>query len=249
MKVRWIAGLLMLLCINPDEPKAQGSIDTAHTFTERMRIKGISKNDAKRKAYESVEALRDGLLLVRLKTNAKKLAAYRIAYLRATTDKVRKQMEDLIKSTIKKRDINNREIVKTFKRSFLFCRVAFFIDTSTATLMDGRLKILIVDTTLIPKVTFNPIQEFYLIAEFGLADADSYDSKSIAKNGKGAAKPQPDPNAKGLVVRDPDMIQMPRPFPYFAREEIGFTGKSKERMVIRLNLDLYKLHGKAMNLK
>ena len=232
----------------PVEALAQPSTDTTLTFTQQVRQRSIERNPAKQKAYESIIALKSGLLLVKLKTNVKKLAAYRIALENAKGQRRRNQIEGLIEATIQQRDQKNRNIINSFRYRFRFCDVVYFFDTSSTDLKEGRLKRVIADT-LLTKIPFSPIAVFYLVAEFGMADSDSYVSHEIAKKGESQIKPQPDPNALGLVVRDEDFVQMPKPFPYFIKEELIVTGKSEERMVEKLDARLFELYRKAMDLK
>lgn len=89
-------------------------------------------------AEKSIHQLKDGAMVVRLKTNHRKISMLK-ATLRSSkiTAKQRKRHEKILGNTIATRDAINRAIMDMFLDSFSFCPVYVMYDTSSRALARG----------------------------------------------------------------------------------------------------------------
>lgn len=93
-----------------------------------------------RKAFaeKSILELKDGVLVVRLKTNQRKIAALQaVANNPKLKEKQRQRHQKMLDNTIATRDAMNSAIANMFLDSFSFCPVYVMYDTSTKSLSNG----------------------------------------------------------------------------------------------------------------
>mgnify|MGYP003385252337 CR=1 FL=1 len=183
--------------------------------------------------------LLDGALLVRLKNPQNKIAALRKYGYSEAANKV--QIEQ---------DNKNKEIIKSFKDEFTFCKFYFFFsensnlvrakDFSKPIFLDENLK---VD----PSILFTT--ETFLTAEFGhvMQDTAAYVDSRITDyedgyNLRASYWAGPDLHFGALTMMSDQFVQLRRPFPRFARtfSSLGFLKRSIKKTVKRLNKKLFK---------
>jgi hypothetical protein len=167
---------------------------------------------------QQVYMLKNGVLLVRLKTNNTKIEAYK------KTNK-HKEADDLTEKTQKA----NKEIIQSFKTHFTFCPVYFFMsDDSENVTTQNWIAVNFVDENLLP-LSLQPQITSFFIAEFGATDTES---------GTGMT---------GLIVKTPDFIQLNKPFPYFSTTVDPIQQRVNTAPAIqKLNAKLVKYHKKVM---
>jgi hypothetical protein len=183
--------------------------------------------------------LKNGVLLVRLSNPQKKIAALRkYGYFEEANNSQMIQ------------DNENKEIIKSFKDEFTFCKSYFFFsehsnlvrakDFSKPIFLDDKLNI---DPSI--KLT----NEAFLIAEFGNVKKDpaSYKDFYVSDSDNGYKKSPtywggPDLHFSALTMMSDQFIQLRRPFPRYARtfSSLGILKRSVKNTVIRLNKKLIK---------
>ena len=198
-----------------------------------------SNEELRQRANHSFVVLKENVLLVRLKSNIKKINALKeYGYVVES-----KEFQNL-------KDVENREIVKSFKDEFSFCDTYFFFsensnlvrakDFSEPIFLDENLKI-------DPSVVL-PTDSF-LIAEFGhvMSDPGPYKDFYISDPEDGFNKRTSywaGPNLRfgALIIMNNQFVQIRRPFPRYARtfDSLPFLKRSIVNTVARLNKKLFK---------
>lgn len=105
-------------------------------FAQRDDI--VLTKEKKEFAFNSIKELKQGALVVRLKTNHRKIAILeRTLKDPNLSSRQRDRHEGILKGTIRVRDEFNNALVAMFNKSFNFCPVYFMYDTSSTTLKNG----------------------------------------------------------------------------------------------------------------
>ena len=98
----------------------------------------VLTKEKKEFAFNSIKELKEGALVVRLKTNHRKIEILeRTLRNPKLTKQQRKRHENILAGTIKQRDGFNKAIAKMFMDSFRFCSVYLMYDTCTQALNNG----------------------------------------------------------------------------------------------------------------
>lgn len=170
----------------------------------------------KRVAEEQIKNLKNGTLLVRLKTSEPKINALI-------------KMGDLEEaSKIKKaQDIENKKIVAAFKNNFNFCKTVFFFSNNSDNVRKGNCEnIFLNDSLIIDEFKFVDTSKSIFIAEFGTIEQDTLKHLSIYSyepDGDWSVKKVsnyyggPDFGFDALIIRDKNFVQLSKPFPYYTR--------------------------------
>ncbi len=178
---------------------------------------------AKEQAYTHIEQLKDGILLVRLQSKHKNIAAYKAAGYHATAQKV---ANDQLK--------HNQHIVKIFKANFDFCPIYFFYAKDTDKLYDPNTSIFL-DDQLNYAPTISPSGQTFYIAEMtALKDSDlleeSGDNKP--KNYHVNTTLQ-----RVIVIKDAQLQQLSAPFPFYIKTTFDqFAAQKVDKWNKRLHL-------------
>ena len=198
-----------------------------------------SNEELRQRANQSFVVLKENVLLVRLKSNTKKINALKeYGYsLESNEFKLSQQLK-------------NKEIIRSFKEEFTFCDTYFFFsehsnlvrakDFSEPFFLDDNLKI-------DPSISV-PTDSF-LIAEFGhvMPDPGPYKDFYIMDYEDGFSKRSsywagPDLHFGALIVMNDQFVQIRHPFPRYARTfgSLPFLKRSIVKTVARLNKKLFK---------
>lgn len=174
------------------------------------------------KASQTLRDLRNGAVIVRLKTNDKSVAAYRKAGRNDIADKI-----------VESRKSQNEKLVYAFEHEFRFCKVYFIYANQTAKVLEGNYKVFLnkyleVDSFIVFSDTTFVFCEFGSVE--GFSDFSDYENKAVTDRGvdhlyrDGDAKKIPEdvptktstsPSSySGLIFLDKDLHQFYRPFPY-----------------------------------
>ena len=213
---------------------------------EPATIPGLIEHKKLRKqvALKSISELKDGVLLVRLDFQQRKIDYY-------TKYKNYKEVERIKK----KQDKINTEIVAAFNELFDFCNVYFFRMSDSRKLLDGKYdSVVFYNNQLEPDTTVSMANKKWFVAEFGYIEQDTnyyYSSStpttSNSDNPEGIAYYGGSKNNKSaLVIRDATFTQLRDPFPYY----VGFNyfGSVKKRYrlpVQKLNKKLHNYYGNS----
>lgn len=170
----------------------------------------------KRVAEEQIKNLKQGTLLVRLKTSELKINALI-------------KMGDLEEaSKVKKaQDIENKKIVAAFKNNFNFCKTVFFFSNNSDNVRKGNCEnIFLNDSLIIDEFKFVDTSKSIFIAEFGTIEQDTlkhFSHYTYEPDGDWSVKKVshyyggPDFGFDALIIRDKNFVQLSKPFPYYTR--------------------------------
>lgn len=152
------------------------------------------------------------VLLVRLKTEHKKIAALEQGGYQKEANKLRSKVL-----------AENETTTSAFLNSITCCKVFYFYDSSSTEIRDGNFDVLMNHhlDTLIGKTWQD--SAFLYIAEFGSPMSETFGTES----------------GFGLVVYDRKFNQMAKPFPYYVSNVYGII--SRKEVVSRFNARLLKL--------
>jgi len=172
---------------------------------------------------------KEGALFVRLKTNAN------------TINRLKKAGNiDLATQVERETQINNKSIIRAFKKGFDFCPVYFFYSDCSDSVKHNKLSGIFVDSTLNVNSSIVFKETFYLIAEQGsiydsslgiVSEADA--PKAIER---GAASKE-----VAIVVKNKYFIQLHKPFPYY---QSGYSMKKYAEYVKKFNKELQDFYTK-----
>ena len=181
-------------------------------------------------AWEQVKKLRNGVLIVRLKTKEKTIEAYRNAGNIKLADKI---------AADKKKE--NLAIVDAFEKEFRFCPVRFiFSDDSRNLLAKDTISLLTSDLSIQRRASLN--DTFYLMAEYGLPLDNVRDKPDVAKHQFETTEGSSPAGSLGFVMLNTDNKQLQPPFPAVAYPNPLSPKESQmSGAVSRLNARLFNL--------
>lgn len=172
---------------------------------------------------------KEGVLLVRLKTNANTINRLKNA-----------GNIDLATQVERETYLNNKAIVRAYNKEFNFCPVYFFYSNYSDSVKHKKLDNIFVDSTLSvnPSIVCNA--SFYLIAEQGSIYESSLgivsESQAPYAIEKGIASKE-----MAIVVKNRYFIQLHKPFPYY---QAGYSIKKYGEFVKKFNKELQSFYTK-----
>ena len=161
-------------------------------------------------ARVNVHAVMNGCLLVRLRTNQKKIQALVQRGDTSTANKEEKMMK-----------LKHLEIVSAFKLNYSFSNIYFFYSHNSGRVSSGDLKGVLLDDHLLTPTDVE-LNEFLIV--------DPYFIEFVHMNS----------HQQGLAVLNKDLVQLERPFPYYVRkrEALFFLRRDYHTMVAILQKNL-----------
>lgn len=206
---KWLLWLLMVttapLAGQDDAPPRAGDMeykdgDQFEKFRRRRRL--IS-------AWQ-VNQLREGALVVKLKTNQLVVNA-----LRNAGDTVGAEVKRIEAAGI------NANMVRAFRNHFTFCKLYFIFSQSGDSLLNGTRRGIFLDTSLQVDPAIELKENFYMLAEtdqlynstIGFVPEDS--ARLVKEKGS------PTTQEPYLVVKNKYGHQLKKPFPYFSKIKAG----------------------------
>lgn len=169
-------------------------------------------------AIQQITALREGALVVRLKTNDKSVEAYR-----------RNGQNEIAERIIADRKAQNRKIAEAFRKEFDFCKVYFIYASSTTDLLEGKQGIFLNDTLALD-ASIQLTDSFFLIAEYGAVTAnmrgDEYHYKNINKTEATSNAT----TSSAVFLSDTNLVQLKEPFPFYQIVLLENYTKAIERL-------------------
>ena len=159
-----------------------------------------------------VEGLKDGILLVRLKTNAGKIEKLREVGESEQAEALEKELQE-----------ENRRIQQAFNRYFDFCPVYFFTSDNSAQVKEGHFAQVLLDasSSLVSQPGLDTVP--FLVAEFGR-------TQEVSGNA----------GIPALIVMDSTFTQLPLPFPSTVRTAFYGSETKHIQAVENLNANLYQ---------
>lgn len=180
-------------------------------------------------AKAQIISLKKGALLVRLKTNANTIHRLKAA-----------GNMDLATQVERETFLNNKTIMRAYRKEFNFCPVYFFNSDCSDSVKHKNLAEIFLDSNLVldPAIICNA--SFYLIAEQGticessLGLVSEAQAPSAIERGAGSKE-------VSIVVKNRYFIQLHKPFPYY---QSGYNIKKYGDYVKRFNMLLTDFYTK-----
>lgn len=180
-------------------------------------------------AKAQINLLKNGALLVRLKTNSGTVSKLKAA-----------GNMDLATQVERETYLTNKAIVRGFVNEFKFCPVYFFNSDYSDSVKHKKLDGILLDTNLHIDSTIQCKASFYLVAEQGTVYESSLgfvpENQAHKASEKGAASKE-----AAIVVKNRYFIQVHKPFPVY---EKGYNIKQYRNFVKKFNLQLQTFYTK-----
>lgn len=180
----------------------------------------------KQAAIEQIEALKNGALVVRLKTSDKSVAAYRKSGRNDVADRI-----------VADRERQNMKIIKAFKDYFDFCPVYFVYATATNDLLAGK-SVKFLNDTLGVNDTVTVKGKYFLFAEYGVLNTNMQQDDSHASGTKRTDESSNPSSNSAIFISDTSLNQLQEPFPFAQVVMMDNYHKAVER----LNGALYRFY-------
>ncbi len=192
-------------------------------------------------AAQQLKALKNGALVVRLKTNDKSIAAYRSM-----------GKNELANKIVAEREALNRKISDAFRYNFSFCKVYFIYAKNTDALLK-RQPYIFLNENLQVDSSIQLKEDFFLIAEYG---SFTTNERVDEYRYSGVYQTQPTnttASESSYVIMDTTLTQLQEPFPFYVPVYLGSFMKSADQLSNNINKAyvnlLYREENKEMKLK
>lgn len=183
----------------------------------------LSREEALKAAESNIKALRDGVLVVRLESEAKKVAALeKMLDQEDLSASQKSRAKEQIEETIKQRDAINKGLVEGFREHYDFSEVYFVYDTSFAAVVGGLSSGFFLNDSLEIQPSIELPGGTFFTARFGNSDAASTTRLEDS-----------------LILMDAKGDDLQDPFPYYSWI---FTPKQLFKYNLLNNKDKYRLH-------
>lgn len=191
---------------------------------------------------EQINQLKNGALLIRLKTKMNSIAALKKIGKNKLAAKVEKNQADY-----------NLSIISAFRANFNFCPTYFFFSGFSTNIRERQFnKVVFLNDSLLPDTTLKFKKTSFLTAEFGTIQQDTakyFSHYSYEPNAKLSVKRVknyyggPNMGFAALIINSDKFVQLRRPFPYYVRtfESLPIE-RSVNKAVRKMNKKLYKYY-------
>lgn len=196
-----------------------------------------------RQSIEQIKKLKNGVLIIRLKTKSSTIKAFRD---RGYEEEAQKAEENVKKTGL--------ELIKAFRKNFNFCDFYFVASTYTIDLKEKNFKeVYFYDEKMEIDSLIKPDLSNFFIAEYGSVESDtnSYYQGSYVNRGEDGLEKRDTYSESGsfgyeaLIIRDDQFMQLANPFPYNIRTWDGLIKPNK--VVRKLNDELYEFYKTVQN--
>lgn len=205
-----------------------------------------------------VKNLKSGILLIRLKTDANRIAAF----------EKKGQPEKAEQVRIFRRESNLR-IVNAFRQNYKYSDIMFFYNTDSEKLINRQYKGIFLDDNLDidPDIKLDTAR-FWLIGELDVLEADTAKHRESTYWNPATKKLEytywsssSDFSRRALVIRDQNFIQLKRPFPYYVscrnediddpllKEKSTVIKRSVDEAVVILDMKLHRKYKRYSRIK
>jgi hypothetical protein len=178
-----------------------------------------------------IQALKNGVLLVRLPTGAAKIAKLQELMEREDAGSAyQKRLQQELVRTREDTERQNRALVRAFRDIYKFSDAMFFFDTSAPALKAGNHTGIFLDDFLQADPGQSLDGRFYLVAAIGVTQEAALDD--------------------ALIVYNANYDPMPKPFPYYSDVSTGeLLWRSISRRGAALEEEHYRLLVERLNRK
>lgn len=213
---------------------------SAHTQQKSLSV----KKQLKYTTYHQINELKEGVLLVRLKTSKNSIEALR----KVGKEKKANRLEEKQKQT-------NEAIVAAFQEKYDFSPVHFFFSDDSKHVRSGEWQqITFLNDHLLPDTTVQLKDLDVFTAEFGYLQPqeNTYFSNYYRVPGDTSSTKRKryyggvDFGFSALLLMDQQLVQLIEPFPYYSKSSISFTSREGAYSeVANLNNRLKRFHKKV----
>jgi hypothetical protein len=225
--------LFVICCLTFFGSYAQQEIEGVHPHLYKDHKSDTSFKDFNQLKQEvakaQINALKNGALLVRLKTNENSISKLKAA-----------GNYDLAAQIERETYLNNKQIVKGFVKEFNFCPVYFFYSTYSDSVKHKNPEGIFLDTNLVLNPNIKCVADFYLIAENGGIYDSSIGIVPIEQAEKAKETGTVTKNV-AIVVKNRYYIQLHKPFPFFQK---GYSLNKYSEFVKKFNKELEEFYFK-----
>lgn len=202
----------------PAEKEATGQ----QRGNQPVQLSGTREQRAKRQIVE----LRNGVLLVRLRTQENAIKQLQ---------KTDKRLADALRKNQYK---ENKQLADAFRKDFNFCPVYFFYSTDSEKLLNGEMKGLLLNEGLEKDTTVRLPEKPVFVAE--ITNIEEFRPEQFPAQTEANAEM----SFRALVIRDSKLNQLASPFPYYVKIQqlLPPRKRTETEMVAKLNEDLLKFH-------
>jgi hypothetical protein len=194
--------------------------------TSSFYAQGIDEfSSDKEEAYYHIKALKNGSLVVRLKSQDRKIMAYRASGNEKFADKLERELAAF-----------NKDLVNAFINHFKFCDV-FFIEPNDYGLVRNQIPsgyFLDENLEVDSSITMSFKGE-YFFCEYSPVYAEALEDNNEARRKIVTATPK---LQEALVIKDEHLTQLLSPFP----NHVSIRLKEMDKVVEKLNNRLYNYH-------
>ncbi len=177
-------------------------------------------------ATQQIRDLKNGALVVRLKTNDRSIEAYRKSGRPELADKLTEENK-----------VQNQKLADAFKSFFDFCKVYLIYAKNTNALLQNKQNIFLNDTLALD-TTIKLIEKTFFIAEYGTITSnvrtDEYHYKGVYHTEPSASTS----STSVIFISDTSLTQLKEPFPFYQSTYLGNYSKA----VDDLNRNLHKAY-------
>lgn len=171
----------------------------------------LSYSERKAIAHEAIKELKEGTLVLRLKSKQTKLVALNdLLAKEGLSAKERNNIEKRIETTISERDAYNKSLVDAFEDKFTFAEVYYMYDTASIALKSGVREGIFLNNNL-------QLDPSIIIPEGAFFVAKTGTTNSTSTTG-----------VEAVIIMDGQFNDLQRPFPYYVRVN------SIERLFVRI---------------
>ncbi len=206
-----LLSLILLVCLTVSIVLAQDKpIDILNQDVELTRVQ------RKMKARQYIEAFKDGVLIVRLKTQDKALK--KLKGILASPDASEAQKQRIRDKEIPKikaeRDELENILRKAFQQKYTFSKVYFMPDVCTTEVIEGNELTCLTDTKG-QSVSIDLKDRLFVVVDYRQLSNDR------------------NANITGLIANDNNFKLLVEPFPYFQRNGGFFTQLSNKKLTLK----------------
>lgn len=202
-----------------------------------ITAQNIEKELAKERAEQAIELLKDGLLVVRLTSNHKKINKFKeLIAAKDISERNRKKLQSELENTLAETKAKNILLMEKFRELYNFSDVLFIYDTDTEKLLAKQESGYFLNKDLEVSPNLSLQESPFLILRFGTTDRATT------------------AGIQGMIITDSELNDLHPPFPY-AYKEGGFmfvfdkvfdpqeaAVRNYPRMIEKMNVKLKKYY-------
>jgi hypothetical protein len=182
----------------------------------------------RQRAFVQIVQLRGGALIVRLKSQDRKIQAYRNAGNNKLADKLEKELHDF-----------NQMLVKSFNNHYHFSKFFFIYPEDYQQLLSGETSGFFLDQNLQKDPSITLEKEDFFVCEYGVVYAEAIQNPNNARLKVVTDTPM---QQDALIIKDKDLRQLLSPFP----SHVSIRLRTMEKSVENLNRNLYKFFERVL---